>query len=340
MRLLRHVAAALLLLAAAGYLWYRLHDPERVTLDDVARQEAPGRFVGLSDGLTHYEVAGPDSGRVVVLAAGFSVPAYIWDSLYQGLADSGFRVVRYDYYGRGWSDRVDAAYDQSLFVGQLAELLDSLRISEPVDLAGLSFGGAVVTSFAERYPERLRTLMYFDPVFNNQRPLPPEERSPWRWNVHMVLRGGSDDMATGQLYDFLHPERWPDWVERYRVQQRFKGTRETLRRSRAAIAVAPHQLEQVRKVGSGGLPVLLVWGRHDEVAPFASSARVLEALPRATFVPVDSAAHLPHLEQARVVLPAVVSFLRANPGGSAASQPPHASTVTQTSRVRVTPLGK
>ncbi len=39
--------------------------------------------------VTHYETAGPNTGRVVVLAAGFSVPAYIWDSLYQRLADSG-----------------------------------------------------------------------------------------------------------------------------------------------------------------------------------------------------------------------------------------------------------
>jgi pimeloyl-ACP methyl ester carboxylesterase len=52
-------------------------------------------------------------------------------------ADSGFRVVRYDYYGRGRSDRVDAAYDQDLFVRQLAGLLDSLRVAGPVDLAGL-----------------------------------------------------------------------------------------------------------------------------------------------------------------------------------------------------------
>ncbi len=346
MRLLRRLDLVLLLVAAAGYLWYRLHDPERVALDDLARREAPGRFIRLSDGVTHYEVTGPDTGRVVVLAAGFSVPAYIWDSLYQGLADSGFRVLRYDYYGRGWSDRVDAAYDQDLLVRQLADLLDSLDVVGPVDLAGLSFGAAVATSFADRYPERLRSLMYFDPVFNNQRPLAPEERSRWRWNVHMVLGGGSERMATGQLYDFLQPDRWPDWVDRYRVQQRFEGTRETLRRSRAAIAAAPHQQEQLRRLGGGDLPVLLVWGRHDQVAPFASSEAVLAALPRASFVPVDSAAHLPHLEQPRVVLPAVVSFLRKAHGRRAGAQPElgasrvQSSTAAQTSRESDTPSGK
>ena len=314
MRLLRWAIAALLAASAVFYLTWRAGDPERVRLDEEARREAPGRHVRLADGVTHFEVAGPDTGRVVVLAAGFSVPAYIWDSLYQGLADSGFRVVRYDYYGRGWSDRVDAAYDQDLFVRQLAGLLDSLRISGPVDLAGLSFGGAIVTSFIARHPERVRTLIYFDPVFNTGRPLRPEERTAWRWSLHMVLGGGSERMAVGQLDDFLHPQRYPDWADRYRVQQRFEGTRESLRRSRAAIALAPHQGAQLRRLGAGALPVLVVWGREDRVAPFESSRELLAAIPRATFVPVDSAAHLPHLERPRVVLPAVVGFLRAHPG--------------------------
>ena len=59
----------------------------------------------------------------------------------------------------------------------------------------------------------------------------------------MVLRGGTDAMAADQLYDFLHPERHPDWVARYREQFQFVGTREALRRTRVAVAVAPQHGE-------------------------------------------------------------------------------------------------
>jgi pimeloyl-ACP methyl ester carboxylesterase len=152
--------------------------------------------------------------------------------------------------------------------------------------------------------------MYFDPVFNTGRPLPPEERSARAWNIYMVLRGGSDAMAAGQVSDFLHPERHPDWVARYRLQQQFRGTRESLRRTRTAIAVAPDQGEQLRRLGAAPRPVLIVWGRQDRVAPFEDSEALLAAMPRAIFVPVDSAAHLPHLERTSVVVPAVVGFLR------------------------------
>jgi pimeloyl-ACP methyl ester carboxylesterase len=321
MRFLSRAIVALFLACGAGYLVFRLLDPEDRAMNDAARREAPGRFVRLADGLTHYEAAGPDTGRVVVLAAGFSVPSYIWDPLYQGLADSGFRVIRYDYYGRGWSDRADVPYDQEVFTRQLDGLLDSLRVTSPVDLAGLSFGGTVITSFASRHPGRIRSLTYVDPAFNARRPLPPRERSPLAWTIYMVFRGGSDEMAEGQLYDFLHPERFPDWVDRYRIQQQFVGTREALRRTRAAIAVAPDQGEEIAAVGKHSRPVLVVWGRQDPVVPFTDSEPLLERMPRATLVAVDSAAHLPYLERPDLVLPAVVRFLHGVPSLSPSAPP-------------------
>jgi len=238
------------------------------------------------------------------------VPGFISDPLFQSLADSGFRVIRFDYYGRGWSDRIDTVYDQDLFVRQMAGLLDSLRVTTPVTLASISYGAAMITSFADRYPDRVRALIYLDPVINNRRPLPPEERSRLAWDYHMVLRGGSDEMAEGQLYDFLYPGRHPDWVARYRVQQRFKGTREAWRRTRAAIAESPDQMEQLRRVGASSRPVLVIWGRQDPVAPFGESPGFMSAFPRGTLVPVDSAGHMSHADQPDAVVAVVVSFLQ------------------------------
>lgn len=310
MRFLKWSVGLVLAFALAAFIAFRVKDPERRSINDEARKAAPGRFVRLSQGVTHYEIAGPDSGSVVVLAAAFSVPAYLSDSLYQGLADSGFRVIRFDYYGRGWSDRPDARYDLDTFVRQLDELLDSLRIGKPVNLGGLSFGAAIVTDFTAKHPDRVRSLIYVDPVFNTGRQLRKEERSSLAWTYHNVFQGGSEAMAQSQLDDFFHPERQPDWVARYKAGQQWKGTRESLRRTRVQIAVAPHQGDLIRQLAADPRPVLIVWGRQDSGAPFAESTALLAAMPRATLVPVDSAGHLPHIEQPRVVIPAVVSFLR------------------------------
>lgn len=327
MRLIRGLAIGAFSAAALVVMLYLTRDPEQRTLDDAARAGAPGRFVRLADGVTHYEVAGPAEGPVVLLTSGFSVPAYFSDSLFQQLGDSGFRVVRFDYYGRGWSDRPDIAYDLDLFSRQMDGLLDSLRVTVPVVVGGLSYGSAMAAHFMAQHPDRVAGIFFIGPVFNNRRPLPPRERSALAWNVHMVLRGGTEAMAAGQAEDFLHPEQHPEWVERYRVQQQFKGTREAWRRTRAAIATWPDQVGELRGLGTMGKPVLAIWGRQDPVAPIADSASLREAMPAAGFLAVDSAAHMAHMEQAPVVVPAVVRFLRAIaswrplPGGESGPAP-------------------
>ena len=124
---------------------------------------------------------------MVVLAAGFSVPYYIWDPTFAALTGAGYRVLRYDYYGRGFSDRPDVPFTQDFYIRQLAELLDALHITDPIDLAGLSFGGSVITSFADRYPARVRSLIYFDPSFRSPGAMPPMASSPFLWNFYTAI---------------------------------------------------------------------------------------------------------------------------------------------------------
>jgi pimeloyl-ACP methyl ester carboxylesterase len=283
-------------------------DPERLDLDDAARASAAGQFVKLQDGYTHYELAGPAGGHVVVLAAGATVPYYIWDPTFTALVDAGFRVLRYDYYGRGFSDRPDIPFTQDLYVRQLTGLLDAVHVSQPFDLAGISFGGAVITSIAARYPDRVRSLIYMDPAFREPSSLTMLENAPWAWNLMTAIfeeRG----WAEGQLGDFLHPERFPDWPDRYRVQLRYKGFRRA-RLSELRSNVDASQRDELQAVGRHPRPVLAIWGKQDPNVPFELSASFMAVIPAARLLAVDQAGHLPQWEQPGIVQPAIVSFLR------------------------------
>ena len=233
MRLLRRVLLVVLVLCVGAVVWLRVRNPEGPALDDAARRGVAGRFVRLPDGVTHYDLAGPDSGARVVLVHGFSVPAYIWDSTAAALAGAGFRVARYDTYGRGWSDRPDAPYDLALFDRQLVGLLDSLGWRAPVHVMGLSYGGAITATFVSRHPERVRTLTLVDPVAGQSGGVP--------WLMHAPLVGpllwqglAVPMMADGQSSDFVQPSRWPDWADRYRVQTHYAGFGRALLRTRPA----------------------------------------------------------------------------------------------------------
>jgi pimeloyl-ACP methyl ester carboxylesterase len=301
------VALVTLFVLVPAALYFTI-DPERLDLDDAARKSAPGQFARLSDGYTHYELAGPADGRVVVLAAGATVPYYIWDPTFKALVDAGFRVLRYDYYGRGFSDRPDIPFTQDLYVRQFRELLDAVHISGPFDLGGLSFGGSVITSVAAKYPGRVRSLIYVDPAFRTPETLTALESMPPLWNVMTAILE-ERSWADGQLGDFLHPEQFPDWADRYRVQLKYRGFRRA-RLSDARSNSGADQRDELQMVGENQRPVLVIWGKQDPNVPFELSASLMAVMPYARLTAIDESGHLPQWERPDLVQPAIVSFLR------------------------------
>ena len=96
---------------AAGYVAV---DEEPDVIDDAARAAAGGSVARLSAGSTWYEVRGAEDAPTVVLVHGTTLPSMVWEQNVDALVDAGLRVVRYDLFGRGFSDRPDAAYDLEL----------------------------------------------------------------------------------------------------------------------------------------------------------------------------------------------------------------------------------
>ena len=322
-RPLRLVVGLLVAAIAVGVATYQWKNPETTTLDTAARATASGKFATLSQGVTHYQEDGPDTGRVVILAHGASVPLYIWDSTAVALSAAGFRVIRYDRYGFGLSDRPNAAYDSTMFVKQLDELADSLKLTTPFDLMGLSFGGFVTAHYVRAHPTRVRTLTLVDPVARSGTPawyLSAINNTPllreWFWQVVAVPAA-----ANGQSGDFLHPEHFPGWVDRYRLQLAYRGVGRAIRRTRSA-ASQTDLMAMYEAVAKTGVPVLLIWGKQDPVVPFLYSDSLRIRMPAAEFLPVDSSGHLPHMEQSVVVRDKMLAFLAAHPPAISTKEEP------------------
>jgi pimeloyl-ACP methyl ester carboxylesterase len=312
MKLLRWLLIVIVLAGGGAAGYYRYKNPETLTLDDQARNSAGARgaFVALSGGVTHYEAAGPANGRVALLVHGFSVPSYIWDPTFKALNEAGYRVIRYDLYGRGLSDRPDAAYDGTFYDQQIDDLLKALQVSGQVDLFGLSFGGFVTAHYASTHPQRIRTLTLVDP--SNARPTIP-------WQLQVPLLGpylfqvaAVPTMADNQATDFLHPEQFPGWADRYRPQMAFHGFGRALYRSRMQLAQVDFDA-MYATIAKAGLPVQLIWGKQDPTIPVAQSAHIRRAIPAAEYVEIDQSGHLPQMEQTAIFNQRMLAFLAAHP---------------------------
>jgi len=316
-RVLKTVGIVLVLLVAGGavfaYQVYRRADQEKLTINESSRQSAEARayggsYVGLGLGVTHYELAGPKDGRTVVLVHGFSVPYYIWDPTFDALIAAGFRVLRYDLYGRGWSDRPDVHYDPAIYDQQLAQLLGALQISEPVDIVGVSMGGPITANYAARHPASVRKIALYDPAYGTGFTPPWMLRAPLLSDFVMDVQI-APTLASSQRDDFVHPERYADYFAKYSTQMHYKGFRHALLSTIRDFLSQDNTLA-FAQVGKSGKPVLLVWGRADQDVPFALSNEVRKAIPQAEFHPIDDAAHVPFYEHPEIVNPLLIEFLK------------------------------
>jgi pimeloyl-ACP methyl ester carboxylesterase len=247
----------------------------------------------------------------VVLVHGFSVPYYIWDPTFEALEEAGFRVLRFDLFGRGFSDRPFVPYDRELFDRQLGDLLDCLEISNPVNLIGLSMGGVISSTFTVRHPERVARLGLFDPA-----------GFPLGYSMVFKLMKvpglgefvtsifGSANLENSVASDFYRPKNLAPFLMKYRPQMQYKGFRRallsTMRKNKALYD--SHEIYQ--QLGQLDLPVILIWGEQDLAVPFVHSETFIKIVPQAEFHPVALSGHIPHYEHPEIVNPSLIEFLK------------------------------
>ncbi|MCC6299386.1 MAG: alpha/beta hydrolase [Anaerolineales bacterium] len=286
---------------------------ETKELNDETRKSAEsGAFVQLSNGIAHYELGGNESGEVVVLAHGFSVPYFIYDPTFDFLSQARFRVLRYDLFGRGYSDRPRARYNLDFFVRQLCDLLDALRVTRRVNLVGLSMGGPIASAFALRHPERIRKLVLIDP--SGAKPVDTAlavrfARIPVLAELAYGLFGASN-LVQGVAKDFFDPALVSHFQEKYKVQMQYKGFMRAIL-STIRENMLGSKIELYRSLGKLNIPTLLLWGRNDKTVPFEQSDLLREAMPNADFRVIENCGHIPHYEKPEEVNPLLLSCIEA-----------------------------
>ena len=279
-------------------------------LSDEDRKTAPGQFIEFSNGKIHYELSGPENGQIVVLINGLTTPYFVWDNNANELKNAGFRVLRYDHYGRGFSDRPVVAYDRDLYDQELMDLLQKLKLKLPVHIVGLSMGGAISVIFADRHPEMVSSLSLFAPAgFPVKQTFAIKLATTPVVGEYIMAVLGDRIILQGIKKAFIHPEKLPEFEESFKAQMRFKGFNEAL-----LSTIRVMRMDQLRdayeRLGKQNKPVLLIWGRKDMILPFSHSEKAKTALPKAEFHAIEDGGHNLNYEDPDIVNPILVEFLK------------------------------
>ena len=133
------------------------------TLGEAADAKAypmPGQLIDVGGHRLHLSCTGAGTPTVVLEPGagemssnlGWIAPAVARDT----------RVCVYDRAGRGWSEPADTAQDGAQIATDLHTLLQRGHVPGPYVLAGHSFGGLYVLTFAARYPDEVAGMVLVD----------------------------------------------------------------------------------------------------------------------------------------------------------------------------------
>ena len=122
--------------------------------------------VKLSDGITSYKDIGDKNNKVIVLVHGATFGSLAYQEYVNVFIENNYRVIIYDQYGRGYSDRTHSDVSIELMEKQLKELIQHCEV-EDVILYGVSFGAAVVAKYAANNPENISFIGYQVPLINS-----------------------------------------------------------------------------------------------------------------------------------------------------------------------------
>jgi pimeloyl-ACP methyl ester carboxylesterase len=130
----------------------------------VAARTATGAELIYSEtGVTRYQVFGEKNSTTVILIHSFNGFLESWNPNINSLVNAGYRVVVYDLFGRGLSDRPRVNYDLALFRSQLDSVLKEVG-GENVHLVGSSFGCVIASDYASHHPKRIKSLVMVGPA--------------------------------------------------------------------------------------------------------------------------------------------------------------------------------
>jgi pimeloyl-ACP methyl ester carboxylesterase len=241
-------------------------------------------------------------GAPVLFVHGFPFDRAMWR--HQLAALPGWRRIAPDLRGAGESGAPRDGYSMARYADDLALVLDSLEIEAAV-VCGLSMGGYILFELLRRHPTRVRAAI----LCNTKAEADSAEAKRGRDELAGVAeREGPSAVADRLLPRVLAPatvEAHPDVAAVVRTMIE----RTPVPGIVGALRAMRDRVDSMPLLGTLRLPVLVVAGAEDRIAPPEGMRAMAQAISGARVVEIAAAAHLTPLEQPRATNEALTDFL-------------------------------
>lgn len=256
-----------------------------------------GAMAQLSNGRVRYEIAGPEDGELVVLIHGLMGHMHVWDKQFGFLVSLGYRVLRFDLYGRGFSERIQRDHGSELFMAQVSDLISHLDITEKFHLVGLSMGGAISTRFTSHYPEKVKSIFLVD-CYGIPTPKDPGIRIMQPKVIGEALIGtlGGAILKRAPIKGIYDKEKHKDFPKWFAAPLAIKGSKRALLSTLRNFMLENH-VPHYERLNGLDIPKLILWGKEDAVLPYSYGQQIHSFVPSARFETFENCGHIPQYEE-------------------------------------------
>ncbi|MBG0738013.1 alpha/beta fold hydrolase [Paeniglutamicibacter antarcticus] len=286
--------------------------------------DLPGTgHIEVADRRLRYRKTG--TGDPVLLLHGIGQSLDDWSEQHQRLA-AHRTVYSIDLPGFAYSERAPGPATLAKLADVLPGFLDAVGVHEPIPIIGNSLGGAVAMKFAADHPRRVSALILVNSAGFGQDvalvlrllTLRPLAAALMRPNAAASLRTVQSIFYNKELVTEARVNH------AFALSQRASHRQTVLDIARDLGTIsgirAQWRTDLIEALVHSDIPMLLVWGDHDRILPYAHLSAATAALPRAESYVFPDTGHMPQIERPEEFAAVVGDFLaRVSAGRQAAS---------------------
>ena len=226
---------------------------------------------------------------------GFATPSFVWNGILEDLLSTGRRVLTYDHFGRGYSDRPKEKYNINFYVDTLEELLTLLKVSEDLHLIGYSMGGPISALFSHRNKRKIKTLNLIAPAGYIPEP---------HWVMKLFIMPIVGDYlfkAFPLIYKNISASETEnsddpkaigkeEFENHFLHQTLYRGFIDSLL-STARNFNMTDSSEAFKKIGLDRINTQVIWGTHDGICPISGLEKLKLDIPEIIFKEIKDGTH-------------------------------------------------
>lgn len=281
---------------------------EDLTDFDLVKKSSSGQYLESDIGSTRYQIFGESNSEVIIFVNASNGYLEQWNPNIKPLVNAGYKVVVYDLFGHGLSDRPRINLDLTVFRNQLGTIIDEVAVDK-VNLIGSSFGSIIASDYALNNQERVQKIILVGPAGwpsdLNKSSLLLDVPVVGEFIFHYFGQKILKPRVEGYFYN---KEKYLWAIEEWQTFSSYPG----FTRSYLSILRYSPVLDYTdgwKKLGLLNKPTLFIWGKDDISFPFSNSEKATKFIPYAEIVGIEKAAHWVNIEQPLQVNEAIVSFL-------------------------------